>query len=183
MSSVTTDPLFTYTAAMDAELSRAAASSDSAPMEVEFDTGHLRDAIASCSRDLWGVDELRPRQLATIETLLDPRSPDRVIYVDGTGAGKSHAMRVAGGLLGGVTLIFIPLLTLSADVLEKFKTTNETFGEVNVSHLDELYDVDRNQYDSVLARIRIWIKTPTLRISFSFPHNFWLSIGTRAQSF
>ena len=151
MSSVTTDPLFTYTAAMDAELSRAVASSDS---PFEFDLGRLRDEIASCSRDLWGVDELRPRQLETIATLFDPRSPDRAIYVDGTGAGKSHAMRVAGGLIGGVTMIFIPLLTLSADVLEKFKTNNDVFGEVNVSHLDELYEVDPAQYASVLERVR-----------------------------
>ena len=72
----TTNPLFTYTAAVDAELSRAVASSDSA---FGFDEGRLRDEIASCTRDLWGVDELRRRQMPTIATLFDSRSPDRAI--------------------------------------------------------------------------------------------------------
>lgn len=34
-------------------------------------------------------------------------------------------MCVLGGMLGGVTLIFIPLLTLPADVLENSKTEND----------------------------------------------------------
>lgn len=62
-------------------------------------------------------------------------------------------MRVSGGLLGNITIIFIPLLTLSADVLEKFKIANNTFGEVNVSHLDELLNVKREQYRSVLSSV------------------------------
>ena len=94
-----------------------------------------------------------PRQLATIGALLNPQTPDRVLYVDGTGAGKSHAMRVVGGMLGRVTLVFIPLLTLSADVLEKFKTTNNEFGEVNVSHLDEVFEISQQQYRDVLALV------------------------------
>lgn len=60
--------------------------------------------------------------------------PDRALYlyVDSTGASKSHTMHILGSLMGGVTLVFIPLLTLSADVLEKFKprilrSTRSTF--------------------------------------------------------
>ena len=105
------DPLFTYAAAMDAELTAAAL--DSSRMDVNFDLSRLHRKIEACSRELWGVPSLRPRQLEAVASLMDPRTPDSVIYVDGTGAGKSHAMRVAGGLIGGVTIIFIPLLTLS----------------------------------------------------------------------
>ena len=145
---MSSDPLFTYSAAMEAELASVAAAVD---MDVDFDASRLQQEIAACSAELWGVPQLRPRQLATATALLNPLTPDRTLYVDGTGAGKSHAMRVLGGMLGGVTIVFIPLLSLSADVLEKFKTSNDTFGEVNVSHLDELYEVSRQKYESVLA--------------------------------
>ena len=40
--------------------------------------------------------------------------------------------------LAGFTLFFIPLLSLSADVLEKFQSANQKFGRVRVYHLDEL---------------------------------------------
>lgn len=92
------------------------------------------------------VDELRSRQLETIVMLLDPQTDDHAVYVDGTGVGKSHAMRVLGGMLDGITLIFIPLLTLSADVLSEFKTDNNAFGKVNVSYLNELRGVDTLTY-------------------------------------
>ena len=52
-----------------------------------------------------------------------------------------------GGILGGITLIFISFLTLSVDVLEKFKTDNDAFGHVTVTHLDELYESARREYD------------------------------------
>ena len=53
---------------------------------------------------------------------------------------------------GGIILIFIPLLTLSADVLIKFQYANDDYGDVNVQHLDELYDVNYDKYKQVLHR-------------------------------
>ena len=144
------EPLFTYAAAMGSEIA-AAATAD--PMDIDFDDARLRSEIAQCSRDLWGVPALRPRQMEAVATLLNPRTADHAIYVDGTGAGKSHAMRVLDSMLGGITLIFIPLLTLSADVLEKFKTENDSFGDVDVSHLDEIYDISRDHYKTVLSQL------------------------------
>ncbi len=55
-------------------------------------------------------------------------------------------------MLGRITVIFIPLLALSADVMEKFESDNVTYGDINVSHLDELYDVNREQYAAVLIK-------------------------------
>ena len=51
----------------------------------------------------------------------------------------------------GFTLIFIPLLTLSADVLAKFESANQHHVKVRVSHLDELHGVDRAKYRAFLS--------------------------------
>lgn len=56
-------------------------------------------------------------------------------------------------MLGGITIIFIALLTLSTDVLEKFKMSNDPFDEV-ISHLGELLNVNCDQYRSVLSSVR-----------------------------
>ena len=40
--------------------------------------------------------------------------------------------------LADFTLIVIPLLSVSADVLEKFQSANQKFGRLRVCHLDEL---------------------------------------------
>jgi superfamily II DNA helicase RecQ len=51
----------------------------------------------------------------------------------------------------GIVLIFIPLLTLSADVMHKFEAYNPTWGKVGVYHLDDtMYDCDRQLYSSFL---------------------------------
>jgi len=50
----------------------------------------------------------------------------------------------------GIVLIFIPLLTLSADVMHKFEAYNPTWVNVGVYHLDEMYDCDHQLYSSFL---------------------------------
>ena len=47
-------------------------------------------------------------------------------------------------------MIFIPLLTLSEDVMHKFEAYNPTWGNVGVYHLDEMYDCDCQLYSSFL---------------------------------
>lgn len=115
-------------------------------MAIEFDDSRLRTETTAFSHDLWDVPQFRPHQLKAVATLLNPRTANQAIHVDGIGAGKSYAMCVLGSLLGGSILIFIPLLVLSADVMEKFKSDNALYGEITVSHLDELFDVNRDQY-------------------------------------
>jgi len=51
----------------------------------------------------------------------------------------------------GIILIFIPLLTLLADMMHKFEEYNPTWGNVGVYHLDELYDCNRQLYHSLLC--------------------------------
>jgi hypothetical protein len=54
----------------------------------------------------------------------------------------------------GIVLIFIPLLTLSADVMSKFASADQRFGAVIVQHLDKLYDGNKKVYHDLLERCR-----------------------------
>ena len=85
-----------------------------------------------------GTADTAPCQLQVVAALVDPRKPNNLIALLQTGYGKSHIMRKLGAYLAGFTLLFIPLLSLSADVLEKFQSANQKFGRVRVYHLDEL---------------------------------------------
>jgi len=76
----------------------------------------LKDCIVDASASVWGVPTMRPAQLEACFRLLHP-----------------HRER-------GIVLIFIPLLTLSAVVMHKFKEYNPMWGNVGVYHLDELYN-------------------------------------------
>jgi hypothetical protein len=53
-------------------------------------------------------------------------------------AGKTHILCMLGIIEQGIVLIFIPLLTLLADVMSKFTCTNQRFGAIIIQHLDEL---------------------------------------------
>ena len=112
--------------------------------------GDLRRAILACSDAVWGVASLRPRQLEVASSLLDPSRPNHVLACLRTGYGKSHIMRVLGSMVGGFTLVFIPLLALSADVLSKFQKADPRYGRVRVFHVDELYKDDKAKYDAFL---------------------------------
>ena len=96
-----------------------------------------RDSV-SCLRDVWEQPTLRPAQLEVAAALVNPQKPNNIVASLRTGYGKSHIMRVLGACLVGFALVFIPLLSLSADVLEKFQNANQKFGRVRVYHLDEL---------------------------------------------
>ena len=52
-----------------------------------------------------------------------------------------------GVLDHGVCMIFIPLLTLSADVMAKFQHAIQDYGSVRAYHLDEIYDNNASLHD------------------------------------
>ena len=81
----------------------------------------------------------------------NPNKPDHIVTCLRTEYGKLHIMKVLGVYETGFTLIFIPLLTLSADVLAKFESTNQQHGKVRVFHLDELHGADRAKYRAFLS--------------------------------
>ena len=87
---------------------------------VDDQTAIIQESLAGCSSSVRGVPTLRHRQLEVMTKYFDPRLPDWMIAILRTATGKTHMMRVIGVIERGFVLIFIPLLTLSADVLAKF---------------------------------------------------------------
>eukprot|EP00978_Attheya_sp_CCMP212_P031749 scaffold121143_cov65-Attheya_sp.AAC.1 len=52
-------------------------------------------------------------------------------------------MQSAGTLLGGVTLVIVPLLALGADQVTKILRANQAYGVVKGYHLDEIKTPER----------------------------------------
>jgi hypothetical protein len=67
-----------------------------------------------------------------------------------TGSGKTHIVRIIGTVHHGVVLILNPLLSLSANVQEKFQCGNKEYGPIHVDRLDELFVNDRPSYYNFL---------------------------------
>ena len=70
-----------------------------------------------------------------------------------TSAGKTHIVRTLGACLGGVVLIFVPLLALLADVLAKFTSGNDCYGTVEAQNLDEIKTNAYGKYKQILRRL------------------------------
>jgi superfamily II DNA helicase RecQ len=83
------------------------------------------------------------------------------------------AIRTLGVIERGIVLIFIPLLTLSADVMNKFTCANQNFGAVAVQHLDELFDANKRVYYDLLERFcGLRRSTTTTVLIFLSPQQF-----------
>ncbi len=110
-----------------------------------------------------------PAQLDAVYRLLHPLRPNHLAVIQQTGAGKTHILRTLGVIERGIILIFIPLLTLSADVMSKFNCANQNFGAVAVQHLDELFNANKHVYYNLLERCRglLWSTTTTVFIFLS----------------
>jgi hypothetical protein len=78
----------------------------------------------------------------------------------------------------GIILIFIPLLTLSADVMSKFTCANQNFGAVTVQHLDELFDANKQVYYDLLERCH-GLRRSTTTTVFIFMSPQFLKITPR----
>ena len=93
-----------------------------------------------------------PAQLDAVYRLLHPVRPSHLAVIQRTGAGKTHILQTLGVIEWGIVLIFIPLLTPSADVMSKFTCANQNFGAVAVQHLGELFDANKRLYYNLLER-------------------------------
>jgi hypothetical protein len=92
-----------------------------------------------------------PAQLEASYHLLHPHRPNSLVVVHLTGGGKMHILRTLGVIKQGIVLIFIPLLTLSVDVMHKFESFDQLWGNVGVYHLDKLYNCHRVGYFDILC--------------------------------
>jgi ATP-dependent DNA helicase RecQ len=68
--------------------------------------------VLACARERLGIEELRPGQGEAATALLDGRD---TVLVLATGAGKSAVYQIVSSLLGGLTVVVSPLLSLQRD--------------------------------------------------------------------
>ena len=91
------------------------------------------------SRDLLYVAKLRDIQVKALGKITECEDCGRkLLFVGRTGIGKTHFFRMLGCILGGVVVIIVPLLSLSADQVEKMNTASQDYGSIEAHHLDEL---------------------------------------------
>lgn len=91
------------------------------------------------SRCIFETNELRDYQKRALVRCIDPMYNDsKLLLITRTGSGKSHIMRTLGVAMNGIVVIFIPLLSLSADQMVKMKEAKQLLGSVETHHLDEL---------------------------------------------
>jgi superfamily II DNA helicase RecQ len=100
-----------------------------------------------CPRDV-------PRTARCCFCLLHPLKPNHLAVIEQTGAGKTHILRTLSVIERGIVLIFIPLLTLLANVMSNFTCAAERFGAVIILHLDKLFDANEPAYRELLQRCR-----------------------------
>jgi superfamily II DNA helicase RecQ len=91
-------------------------------------------------------------QQKIVRLMLDHRHPNAILAVYRTGEGKSHIIRMLGALDCGICAIFIPLLSLSADVMQKFQSAAQEFGSVRAYHLDEVFEHSKATYNEIMLR-------------------------------
>jgi hypothetical protein len=116
------------------------------------DERRLKDCIVSTLSSVWGIPRMRPVQLEVCFHLLHPHRPNSLVVVHQTGGGKTHILCTLGVIKRGINLIFIPLLTLSTNVMHKFESLNPTWGNIGVYHLDKIFDCNRSAYQKILHR-------------------------------
>ncbi len=133
------------------------------------DDEQLKSCIIATSASVWSVNEMYPAQLDVVYPLLHPLHPNHLAMIQRTGAGKTHILQTLGVIERGIVLIFILLLTLSADVMSKFTCANQNFGAVAVQHLDKLFDVNKRLYYDLLEQCcgLLWFTTTAVFIFLS----------------
>jgi hypothetical protein len=110
---------------------------------------------------------MHPVQLELCFCLLFLHCPNSLVVVHRTEGEKTHILRTLSVVERGIILIFIPLLTLSADVMHKFELSNPTWGNVGIYHLDKIFDCNCSMYQKLLHHCSE-IKRSTLSTLFVF---------------
>ena len=81
----------------------------------------------------------RPQQHKAVDKILHDTDGDgKLLLVERTGGGKSLTMQMVLTMIGGIALIIVPLLALTADQVEKIRRANRSFGSVEAHHTDDL---------------------------------------------
>ena len=104
--------------------------SEDAPFVYQMNNGSSR---------VWTTPSCRPMQNVAVErSVFKPECEGKVLIVDRTGGGKSHILRMAATFVGGIVVVIVPLLALTADQMSKIDEAVQDCGSVKAVHLDEL---------------------------------------------
>ena len=110
---------------------------------------HL-DSGAAC---IFRTHSLRPKQSATVKGItINANSRGRLLVVDRTGGGLILYMTAL--VVGGITLVTILLLALTANQLSRLQRSVQAFGVVSVYHLDNTPKEDLNK--TILPKINLF---------------------------
>ena len=116
-------PVVASAARAIAHLSDKAATVDEAELpESASPVDHIRQA----PHLVFGVDELWQMQAKILHKML-VENRRRALFIDRTGGGKSHVMRLLATCMKGVHLYFCPLLALMAGIVLKFQAGDQTW--------------------------------------------------------
>ena len=87
----------------------------------------------------WRTPTCRPKQIQSVDKIsFEPSSDGKLIVIDRTGGGKSHILRMIATMVGGIIVVIVPLLLLTADQMIKIKVALQDFGSVEAHNLDDL---------------------------------------------
>ena len=76
----------------------------------------------NASSRTWTTPECRPTQVVAVVTILfDAKCEGKILVIDWTGFGKSHILRMIATFTGGVILVIVPLLALTANQMVKIE--------------------------------------------------------------
>ena len=86
----------------------------------------IHNCIIAALTSVWGIPTMHPAQLEACYCLLHPHRLNLLLVVHWAGGGKTHILHMLGVIELGIVLIFVPLLTLSTDVMHKFEAAIPT---------------------------------------------------------
>ena len=116
-----------------------------------YHSSTMEYAIIKETSFIW-KKSIRDFQLSAIMGFLDldsARMGDSILQIPTytaiapTGGGKSLIFQVLGTLLGGISLVITPLLTLSVDHVGKFTNFPDNIGTIESFHIDNICKSDR----------------------------------------
>src|SRR5210317_560660 len=96
------------------------------------------DHLASCASRVFRMPSLRKEQPEAVERIIfDPECGGKLMLTIRTGGGKSLTLYLTAVSVGGITLVIIPLLSLTANQLERLKQALQNDGNIICVHLDD----------------------------------------------
>ena len=127
-------------------------------MSVDSDASFSEHLASGASR-VFSTPSLRTEQpLAVKRIILDKTSDGKLMLCIRTGGGKSLTMYLTAISVGGITLVIIPLLSLTANQMERIKKAMQQDGAVVAVHLDDAAknDVKENVIPEMDSFPRWW---------------------------